>query len=86
MMSLTTLTRGLTLRTQVNCLLSQEIHTSCVLERARKGTRERKRKVVLANIKKKAERLRKNPPPIPYKVELMLKSKGLYDLKNLYRT
>ena len=24
------------------------------------------------------QRLRKNPPPIPYKVELMLKSKGLW--------
>jgi hypothetical protein len=49
-----------------------------VLERARKGTRERKRKIVLANIKKKAERLRKNPKPMPKKIEMMLKSKGLF--------
>jgi len=31
----------------------------------------------LANKKKKEERLRKNPPPLPKKVQLMLKSKGL---------
>lgn len=55
-----------------------EFHTSCVVDRARRGTRERKRKVAVANKKKKEERLKKNPPPIPYKVELMLKSKGLW--------
>ena len=54
------------------------IHTTSILERARKGTRERKRKIAVANKKKKEERLRKNPPPIPYKIELMLKSKGLW--------
>jgi len=32
---------------------------------------------MLANKKKKEERLRKNPPPLPQKVVLMLKSKGL---------
>lgn len=53
-------------------------HTCPVLERARQVTRMRKRKQTLANIKKKEERLRKNPPPIPKKVELMLKSKGLW--------
>jgi len=30
----------------------------------------------MENKKKKEERLRKNPPPIPYKVQLMLRSKG----------
>ena len=34
--------------------------------------------LALQNKKKKEERLRKNPPPIPYKIELMLKSKGLW--------
>ncbi len=53
-------------------------HTSLVLDRARQVTRARKRKIVLANIKKKAERLRKNPKPMAKKVELMLKSKGLW--------
>ena len=52
------------------------IHTSALLERARQSTRIRKRKVDLANKKKKEERLRKNPPPIPYKVQLMLRAKG----------
>jgi len=52
------------------------IHTSAVVERARQSTRLRKRKVYLANKKKKDERLRKNPPPIPHKVQLMLKAKG----------
>jgi len=53
-------------------------HTSLVLDRARQVTRARKRKITLANIKKKAERLRKNPKPMAKKVELMLKSKGLW--------
>jgi len=53
------------------------LHTSAIVERARQSTRLRKRKVVLENIKKKEERLRKNPPPIPKKVRLMMKLKGL---------
>ena len=53
------------------------IHTSAVLERARQSTRIKKRKQNLANKKKKEERLRKNPPPLPKKVQLMLKAKGL---------
>ena len=31
----------------------------------------------MANRKKREERLRKNPPPLPYKVQLMLKAKRL---------
>lgn len=53
------------------------LHTSCVVERARQSTRIKKRKQHLANKKKKEERLRKNPPPIPKKVKLMLIAKGL---------
>jgi len=53
------------------------LHTSNVVERARHSTRLKKRKQDLANKKKKEERLRKNPPPIPKKVKLMLISKGL---------
>jgi len=53
------------------------LHTTDMLERARQSTRIKKRKVALASRKKKEERLRKNPPPIPRKVVLMLKSKGL---------
>lgn len=52
------------------------LHTSAVLERARQSTRLRKRKVMLDNKKKKDERLRKNPPPMPEKIKLMLKAKG----------
>ncbi len=52
------------------------LHTSAVVERARQSTRLRKRKVYMDNKKKKEERLRKNPPPIPHKVQLMLKAKG----------
>jgi len=55
------------------------LHTSDVLERARQSTRIKKRKVHLANKKKKEERLRKNPPPMPKKIQLMLKAKGLSD-------
>ena len=51
------------------------LHTSDVLERARQSTRIKKRKVHLANKKKKEERLRKNPPPMPKKIQLMLKAK-----------
>ena len=51
---------------------------SLVLDRARQVTRMKKRKLALANIKKKAERLRKNPKPMAKKVELMLKYKGLW--------
>jgi len=53
------------------------LHTSDVVERARQSTRIRKKKINDANKKKKEERLRKNPPPIPKKVQLMLISKGL---------
>ena len=59
--------------TQMMCPL----HTSALLERARQSTRIKKRKQNLANKKKKEERLRKNPPPLPKKVQLMLKAKGL---------
>lgn len=52
-------------------------HTSAFLERARRGTRERKAKLAIANKKKKEERLRRNPPPLPAKIVLMLKSMGL---------
>ena len=52
------------------------LHTSATVERARQSTRIRKRKVYLANKKKKEERLRKNPPPLPKKIQLMLKAKG----------
>ena len=77
---LSCLMKNLSLRnSHLNTILKNEIHTTASLERARPGTRVRKRKQVLRDIKAKAERLRKNgPPPIPHKVELMLKSKGLW--------
>ena len=46
------------------------LHTSDVVERARQSTRIRKKKINDANKKKKEERLRKNPPPIPKKVKI----------------
>ena len=58
-------------------MMISPLHTSDVLERARQSTRIKKRKQNLANKKKKEERLRKNPPPLPKKVQLMLKAKGL---------
>nr|ACO15330.1 50S ribosomal protein L1 [Caligus clemensi] len=57
--------------------------TASVLEGARRMTQVRKRKIALANKKKKEDRLRRNPPPLPYKLELMLKSKGLWDNRHL---
>ncbi|CAB4059860.1 RP-L1 [Lepeophtheirus salmonis] len=59
------------------------IHLGSSLEAARRMTRDRKRKIALANKKKKEDRLRRNPPPLPYKLELMLKSKGLWDNRHL---
>lgn len=53
-----------------------ELQTTAVVERARQSTRIRKRKVYMDNKKKKEDRLRKNPPPIPYKVQLMMRAKG----------
>jgi len=41
-------------------------------------TRVRKRKIALRNKRAKEIRLAKNPPPLPYKVQLMLKQKGLF--------
>ncbi|TRY74028.1 hypothetical protein TCAL_06698 [Tigriopus californicus] len=52
-------------------------HTCAILERARRGTRERKAKVAIANKKKKEDRLRRHPPPLPDKIVLKLKSMGL---------
>lgn len=57
--------------------VDRQLHTSAPLERARRITRERKRKQALKNKAAKEERLRKNPPPLPYKIQLMLKAKGL---------
>ena len=51
-------------------------HTCSVFEHARQMTMIRKRKLALKNKKLKEERLRKNPPPLPYKVQLMLAAKG----------
>ena len=62
----------------IESTLPAMFHTSVALERARQVTRAKKRKLTLANIKKKAERLKKNPKPIAKKVELMLKSMGLW--------
>lgn len=76
MFSLTRMTMNLAIRSSY--INESSFHTSAALERARRGTRDRKRRAVLKAIKVKAERLRKNPPPIPQKVELMLKSKGLW--------
>jgi hypothetical protein len=56
---------------------SSALHTSAIVERARQSTRIRKRKVAVENKKKKEERLRKNPPPLPKKIQLMLIAKGL---------
>jgi len=53
------------------------LHTSSSLERARQATRIRKRKVAVENKRKKEERLRKNPPPLPRKVQMLLLEKGL---------
>eukprot|EP00096_Caligus_rogercresseyi_P012394 TRINITY_DN5173_c0_g1_i1.p1 TRINITY_DN5173_c0_g1~~TRINITY_DN5173_c0_g1_i1.p1 ORF type:complete len:353 (-),score=84.40 TRINITY_DN5173_c0_g1_i1:80-1138(-) len=64
-------------------LESRAFHTGSSMEAARRMTRERKRKVAVANKKKKEDRLRRNPPPLPYKLELMLKSKGLWDNRHL---
>ena len=64
-------------------MMISPLHTSCVLERARQSTRIKKRKVHMANKKKKEERLRKNPPPLPKKIKLMLKLKGLGDGQKL---
>merc|ERR550539_1421532 len=58
-------------------MMISPLHTSAVLERARQSTRIKKRKQNLANKQKKEERLRKNPPPLPKKIQLMLKAKGL---------
>ena len=57
---------------------SAQLHTTAILERARQMTRRRKRKIALRNKIKKENELKKNPKPIPYKVELMLKRKGLW--------
>jgi hypothetical protein len=70
--------RAPTVTASIETSLAASFHTTVTLERARHVTRNRKRKIVLANIKKKAERLRKNPKPMAAKVELMLKSKGLW--------
>ena len=68
MFSLTSFTKNLFLRSPTMIeSVTATFQTTAVLERARKGTRVRKRKVALANRKKKEEKLRKNPPPIPYK-------------------
>ena len=55
----------------------EQFHSSASLERARQGTRLRKRKVALANKRKKELRLKKNPPPLPKKVKLMLRAMGV---------
>ena len=57
--------------------ISASFHTSPTIEHARPGTRVRKRKVAVKNKMLKEARLRKEPKPIPYKVQLMLKAKGL---------
>ena len=97
--SLTRMTLGSTVprfttvsRSHLNLAPMCGLHTSEVVERARQSTRIRKKKINDANKKKKEERLRKNPPPIPKKVglvagaffhrigpqvQLMLISKGL---------
>jgi len=63
------------------CLLAaSSLHTGDVLERARQATRIRKRKIAVDNKKKKEERLRKNPPPLPLKVQMLLKEKGRTEL------
>ena len=49
--------KNLTIRSvPLNTILNNEIHTTVVLDRARVGTRVRKRKQVLKSIKKKEER------------------------------
>jgi len=63
--------------TSVSMMPITLFHTCSVLERARQSTRIRKRKYYMEMKKKKEERLRKNPPGIPYKVQLMLRAKGL---------
>ena len=55
-------------RSHLNLAPMCGLHTSEVVERARQSTRIRKKKINDANKKKKEERLRKNPPPIPKKV------------------
>ena len=64
------------LRKDIDFVYHSGFHTSSVLDHARKMTRDRKRKIALKNKALKEERLRKNPPPLPYKVQLMLAAKG----------
>ena len=42
-------------------------------------TRRRKRAIAVRMKKRKEIRLAKDPPPLPYKVQLMLKAKGLLE-------
>ena len=58
-------------------IFASYFHTSSIMEKARTMTRIRKRKIAVKNKKLKEDRLRRNPPPLPYKVQLMLEAKGL---------
>jgi len=56
---------------------SSYLHTSSTLNAGRKFARERRKKKAIKNKALKEARLAKNPPPLPYKVQLMLAAKGL---------
>ena len=52
-------------------------HTSSTCNRGRMFAFNRRAKIAKKNKALKEARLSKNPPPLPYKVQLMLKAKGL---------
>ena len=56
---------------------SSYLHTSSTLNAGRKFAREKRKKKAIKNKALKEARLAKNPPPLPYKVQLMLAAKGL---------
>lgn len=68
-------------RPLINTTLSCDFHVGVTLEGARKMTQERKRKISLANRKKRLDEMRRNPPPLPEKMVLMLKYRDLWPPK-----
>ena len=56
--------------------LFTSFHTSAKLDHGRRFAQERRRKIAIKNKAIKDIRLAKNPPPLPYKVQLMLAAKN----------
>ena len=69
--------------THTEALLSynsiSSFHTSSTFNRGRLFAFKRREKIAKKNKALKEARLAKNPPPIPYKVQLMLKAKDKYN-------